>query len=88
MSIISNIQKRCATEGVSVSKVCKAANVDPSTISRYKKNPPKSIKVVEAIENELDKIERKRLGLVKCANCGEISSNSRDNCPQCRRELK
>jgi len=56
-SAYAEIEKRAKHIGVKLSEVCRKAGVDRSILERWKKEDPKSITTLNALNNALDEIE-------------------------------
>ncbi|MBL4809043.1 MAG: hypothetical protein JKY43_03170 [Phycisphaerales bacterium] len=54
-----DIKERADKIGVKLSLVCRKAGVDRSTLERWKLNDPKSIRKLNALNDALDKLEKK-----------------------------
>lgn len=60
--LINALKARCAAAGTNITAVCEAANVSRSTVERWKKNPPKSLRILDALEAEIQKAEKQNEG--------------------------
>ncbi len=52
--LVNSLKVRCAEAGTNLTAVCKAANVSRSTIERWKDATPKSIQILENIEQVIE----------------------------------
>lgn len=55
MNTGQKLEQRCEDLGLSISKVLREADVNPSIISRWKENEPKSFVILERINAAIDK---------------------------------
>lgn len=55
-SVYDNLRKRCALAGVSLLKACEAAQVDYSTIAKWKKKNPKTIETHERLIAAIERL--------------------------------
>lgn len=84
MDLIRLIKIKCMDEGLSLTKLCKQVGVKRETISRYEKKLPIPLVTVSKLLGELDNMKSNRLKLKECYVCGEVYSNSKTFCPQCK----
>lgn len=57
MNEYENIVKKCEDLGISISELCRNANVNRSILARWKNQTPKSIEILNKLNNELKKIK-------------------------------
>lgn len=53
MNIGNQLEKECQEAGVSVQQVLRRADVNPSIISRWKKNQPKTFSIADKIRESI-----------------------------------
>lgn len=56
-TLIEQWQERAAAVGLTLADLCRAGNIDRSTLERWKDKPPKAVAAYQAIESELEKQE-------------------------------
>lgn len=55
MNTGQKLEQQCEELGLSISKVLREADVNPSIISRWKENEPKSFVILKKIQEAIDK---------------------------------
>ena len=53
---VEQIEARCREIGVGINELCHEAKVNRSILVRWKKEPPKSFKILENIHQALDRL--------------------------------
>lgn len=56
-TLINSLKSRCAAAGTNITAVCKQAGVSRSTIERWKAKPPKSLQILDALEEQIQEAE-------------------------------
>ncbi len=52
--LVKSLKTRCAAAGTNITAICEKAGVSRSTIERWKKAPPQSIRILNAIEAAIE----------------------------------
>lgn len=55
MNVYEEIKKQCDELGISISSICKEAQVDRQLVERWKKGDPKSIEIYKKLKEVLTK---------------------------------
>lgn len=58
--IYTSLKTQCAEAGISISKLCKEADVNRSILERWKRSEPKSIKTYNTLLEALDRIRAQK----------------------------
>ena len=53
MSTYQRIAESCAKKGVSINQICRTANVERSTLERWKKREPNTLRILWALEKAI-----------------------------------
>jgi predicted transcriptional regulator len=56
--IYSSLKSECDSLGISISKLCREADVDRSVLERWRRSDPKSIKTYNALLEALEKLKQ------------------------------
>lgn len=56
--IYSSLKSECDSLGISISKLCREAEVDRSVLERWRRSDPKSIKTYNALLDALEKLKQ------------------------------
>jgi hypothetical protein len=56
-NVYDEISQACTDAGIPLQHVCREAGVDRSVLERWKKENPKSIKILNALSKALDKLK-------------------------------
>ena len=59
-STFEYLQRRCDEAGTNLTEICREANIDRSSVERWKEKDPKSIQILKDLESVIAKKEQEK----------------------------